>query len=162
VFFLQGRRRGPACPVFFRAPSLHHACATQWQRGDMGVRSSSIFPRLLKCPPLTVSFFSRNDLLYEINLLLISFHKLIVLPGFCVTQLGLVSKNQKIITFSVVEDSVLKNCWQRILQNDKNYAIFEKVQPTFSSVLSEYDGKIILRWNFDTDLFNPIQIHIFY
>jgi hypothetical protein len=43
----------------------------------------------------------------------------------------------------VSEHSVLRNCWQKIMRNDKNNATLKKVQPQISPGLSENDGKII-------------------
>jgi len=44
---------------------------------------------------------------------------------------------------NVSEHSVLRNCWQNIMRNDKYNATLKKVQPQYSPCLSENDGKII-------------------
>jgi hypothetical protein len=48
---------------------------------------------------------------------------------------------------NVSKHSVLRNCWQKIMRNDKNNATLNKVQPKFSPVLGENDGKIMWTWN---------------
>ena len=48
---------------------------------------------------------------------------------------------------NVSKHSVLRNCWQIIMRNDKNNATLKKVQPKFSPGLGENDDKIILTWN---------------
>ena len=44
---------------------------------------------------------------------------------------------------NVLEHSVLRNCWQKIMRNNKNNATLMKVQPKFSPGVSENEGKII-------------------
>ena len=48
---------------------------------------------------------------------------------------------------NVSKHSVLRNCWQKILRNDKNNATLKKVELKFSHVLGENDGKFMLAWN---------------
>ena len=48
---------------------------------------------------------------------------------------------------NVSKHSVLRNCWQKIMRNDKIIATIKKVQPKFSPGLGENDGRIIFTWN---------------
>ena len=48
---------------------------------------------------------------------------------------------------NVSKHSVLRNCWQKIMRNNKNNATLMKVQPQFSPGLGENDGRIIFTWN---------------
>ena len=48
---------------------------------------------------------------------------------------------------NVSKHSVSRNCWQKNMQNDKNYATLKKVQPKFSPGWDEINGKIISTWN---------------
>ena len=50
---------------------------------------------------------------------------------------------------NVSKQSVLRNFWPKIVRNDKNNATLKQVQPKFSPVLGENDGKLISTWNLD-------------
>jgi len=48
---------------------------------------------------------------------------------------------------NVLKHSVLRNCGQKFMRNNKNNATLKMVQPEFSPGLGEIDGKMISTWN---------------